>query len=143
MKIWSTVSPVVLLLLFGWSLTEAYQLVALLISEGEGSASLLPFALLMLAGILQVILMPRTKRKSQLIPDEFIEDDERNELLTARACRSAYIAMMIASPIAAALMVFQPLFADSLPYYPVLVVLLIPLVQVLVFLFSLHKNYQV
>jgi hypothetical protein len=75
-----------------------------------------------------------------MLPPEFEESDEREQLITAKACRSSYIVMWFATPIAAGLLVIYPMIQDLIPYYPIIILLLLPVVQIISYFFSIHKN---
>ena len=75
-----------------------------------------------------------------MLPSEFEESDEREQLITAKACRSAYIAMWFTVPIAAGLLIFYPIIQDTIPYYPIMILLLLPVVQMISYFYTLHKN---
>lgn len=91
-------------------------------------------------------LYKRNKKKHKgfwralMLPPELEEADEREQYVTAKACRTSYITMYITAPVATSLLLLYPLVQDSFSYYPVIVILLIPLSQMLAYFISLNKN---
>ncbi|WP_406621563.1 hypothetical protein [Bacillus atrophaeus] len=82
---------------------------------------------------------PKSK-KGLLLPDEFEEQDEREQMLTAKACRASYVAVYFSLPIAAVLLIFYPLFQSHIPFFPILLVFAIMIVQHLAYVISFHKS---
>jgi Na+/H+ antiporter NhaC len=110
--------------------------------------NLVPFiAFLCIGGFLSFISYRTKKNKNKalakalLLPDEFEENDEREKQITAQACRSAYISMWYAFPLLTILLLFYPFISERVPYYPLIVLLLLPLTQSITYLISWKKNY--
>ncbi|MEC1261832.1 hypothetical protein P9D34_15470 [Bacillus swezeyi] len=80
------------------------------------------------------------KRSLILIPDEFKEQDEREQMMTAKACRTSYIVLYFAMPVAALLMIFYPFFQVDIPYFPIIVIFVLIVIQHLSYMFSFQKN---
>ncbi|MED2978761.1 hypothetical protein P4284_18910 [Bacillus swezeyi] len=80
------------------------------------------------------------KRSLILIPDEFKEQDEREQMMTAKACRTSYIVLYFAMPVAALLMIFYPFFQVDTPYFPIIVIFVLIVIQHLSYMFSFQKN---
>ncbi|MEN8700344.1 hypothetical protein [Bacillus infantis] len=101
---------------------------------------------LLIGGVISWFLYSKKKKKRSsisallLLPPEFEEQDEREKMMTARACRSSYISLYFAVPLTAALMLFYPLLEDKVPFYPILVILLIPAIQMLSYYLSIRKS---
>ncbi|WP_242222385.1 DUF2178 domain-containing protein [Bacillus cereus group sp. BfR-BA-01380] len=70
----------------------------------------------------------------------FPSEDEREEILTAKACRTTVLSLVIIMPFAVALSVFYPLFNQNIPEYPLYVLFFIWLIQTTVFHISLYRN---
>lgn len=106
--------------------------------------NVLPIILaLLVCGVISFIiykLQPRKKKKSIFTPDEFAETDEREEMITAKACRNVYAFMGPITCVVLVLMMFYPFLSDKVPYYPVLVVLFMPFAQWTVYYFSVRKQ---
>src|SRR5699024_2542783 len=78
--------------------------------------------------------------KAFMLPMEFKETDERERMITAKACRGSYVVMMFAMPIAAGLLIMYPTIQDTLPYYPIIIVILLLLIQMISYFYTLHKD---
>ncbi|KKB71592.1 MULTISPECIES: hypothetical protein [Bacillus] len=75
-----------------------------------------------------------------LIPDEFKEQDEREQMITAKACRTSYIVLYVAMPAAALLLIFYPFFQAKMPYFPIIVIFVLITIQHLSYMLSFHKH---
>jgi hypothetical protein len=155
MKIFRTVFAPVLLILFSWAMIACYN-ASIDIEEFFKNTKrdymfelnlVLFIAFLCIGGFLSFISY-RTKKnnnkalaKALLLPDEFEENDEREKQITAQACRSAYISMWYAFPLLTILLLFYPFISERVPYYPLIVLLLLPLTQSITYLISWKKNY--
>lgn len=106
--------------------------------------NVLPIILaLLVCGVISFIiykLQPRKKKKSIFTPDEFAETDEREEMITAKACRNVYAFMGPITCVMLVLIMFYPFLIDKVPYYPVLVVLFMPLSQWTIYYISVRKQ---
>lgn len=148
---------ILILVLFGWSLSSlysAYVHFAEIVKNDteppwEVTMNITPLFILIIIGIiLTVSSYIRQKRKgrswfkSTFLPHEFEEGDEREVLITMKATRAAYISMWFSIPIIASLLVFYPFIYKTIPYYPIIVFLLYPLVQITTYTISWRKNYK-
>ncbi|APH04407.1 hypothetical protein [Bacillus weihaiensis] len=79
-------------------------------------------------------------KKAFLLPPELEEADEREQLITAKACRNSYITMWYIAPIAALLMSYYPFIQEQIPFYPIIIILVLPLSQIISYFYSLQKN---
>ena len=72
--------------------------------QTEGSSSfelnITPFLLFIICAALYIYAekKKRNGKKHRLVPDEFEEQDEREQMMTAKACRSSYIAIYFSLP---------------------------------------------
>ncbi len=110
----------------------------------EISFYIMPFVFLILFGAILLIIYNRQKKYKQkssllLFPFEFSEDDEREKQISGEACRRAFISTWVTAPIAATLCVFYPLFQERIAYYPILLILIIPTVQILTYYIHIRK----
>lgn len=145
---------IVIIILFGWAFVmiyEAQMQFADIIKDPEPpwevSVNILPILLFfVICTPISIYLIARGKKKHKsmwkafMLPPEFEESDEREQLITAKACRSSYIAMWYTAPIAAGLMIFYPFIQDNIPYYPIIILLILPVVQMISYFYSIHKN---
>ncbi|WP_078394229.1 hypothetical protein [Shouchella patagoniensis] len=149
MRFWIGVSfSFVALSLFTWQLIEYYR-ASLTLSGSEGTF----FFLNLTPGFLLFILMIpygfylryMTKKNKvplkelMLIPPEFKERDEREKEITAKACRASYMSMFYIYPVLAAFLIVYPLIQNVLPYLPIVLVMVGPLLQIFVYLFTWRK----
>lgn len=147
---------VITLFLFGWGLSALYyaqiDFATIVKTNPEPPWTIefnaLPiFATILIGTIFASITYPKLKRKRKtwkrvlLLPTEFEEGDEREKELTAKACRASYISMWYAFPILASLLLLYPFISDILPYYPIILFLLFPFVQIVVYFISWKRNY--
>lgn len=145
---------VLIIVLFGWALTSfftANEQFAEVIKKPEPPWEVeifaLPILLLMVLGAIFVILDIRVKRRegkrissALFLPSEFVEDDERERMVTAKACRAAYMSMWVAGPFLGVSLVFYPFFKVAVPYFPVIAFMLLLLIQITAYHVSLRKN---
>lgn len=145
---------IVIVILFGWVLVSFYDMqmqFAEVLKDPEPpweiTGNILPLLIFfIICTPVSIYLLIRGKRKHKslrkafMLPPELEEADEREQLLTAKACRSSYIAMWYVAPIAAGLLLIYPLIQETIPYYPIIILLLIPLVQMISYFYSLNKN---
>ncbi|AAU22509.1 hypothetical protein SFC27_07370 [Bacillus licheniformis] len=80
------------------------------------------------------------KQRFMLVPDEFKEQDEREQMITAKACRTSYIVLYVAMPVAALLLIFYPFFQVRIPSFPIIVIFMLIIIQHLSYMFSFYKN---
>ncbi|MEH7222187.1 hypothetical protein V7112_00125 [Bacillus sp. JJ1566] len=105
------------------------------------------FIAIVVGAIYTAIALPNLKKKRKslksafLLPLEFEEGDEREKELTGKACRAAYISMWYSFPVIISLFFLYPFISDSVPYYPIILLLLCPLVQIVTYFVSWKRNY--
>ncbi|WFA06157.1 MULTISPECIES: hypothetical protein [Bacillus] len=103
-----------------------------------------PIPILLFAAVLAVYsyLEKKGSRKQNLlsIPDEFKEQDEREQMITAKACRTSYIVLYFAMPVAALAMIFYPFIQADIPYFPIIVIFVLIVIQHLSYMLSFQKN---
>ncbi|MGQ3440602.1 hypothetical protein [Bacillus subtilis] len=104
--------------------------------------NLTPFILFVAASAVYLYLQKKScpARKQLLLPDEFEEQDEREQMMTAKACRASYIAVYFSLPAAAVLLIFYPLFQSRIPFFPIIIVFIIMIIQHLSYVISFKKN---
>ncbi|KUP09557.1 membrane protein [Bacillus coahuilensis m2-6] len=139
--------------LFAWAMVEMYDAFTQFAKVVKSSTptfmieiNLIPLvAFIVIGGILSYISYSKKQNKfwskSLLLPPELEETDEREKQITSLACRASYISMWYSFPIVTALLVLYPFIIDQVPYYPILLFLLLPLTQMISYLVSWKKNY--
>lgn len=147
----SMILSILSILIVGWCLTSLYNAQVQFSNvlknpepPWEISFSILPFVSLIIFGIILLIIYVRQKKhkdkhSSWLFPFEFSEQDERERHISGEACRKAFISTWITAPLAATLLVFYPLFQDKFIYFPIILILLIPIIQVIIYYLHIRK----
>lgn len=111
----------------------------------EISVNTIPLFSLLLFSIILTGLYVVMKRKRKnpisywLFPFQFSEDDEREKMISGDACRKAFISTWYAAPVIAILLSIYPLIQTTFPYYPIVMVLMIPVVQMIVYFIAIRK----
>ncbi|MEN1938859.1 DUF2178 domain-containing protein [Paenibacillus sp. 102] len=138
--------------LASWAFIELYyaviELANIIQSEKvpfEIIINIIPFLLLLIVAVISTIFYKVQKKKYKklsfwMFPLLFPQDDEREEIITAKACRTTFIALWYVIPTAAALLVMYPIATPYIPAYPLYVVFLIFFIQMTVFHISLYRN---
>ncbi|PEY42163.1 DUF2178 domain-containing protein [Bacillus cereus] len=111
----------------------------------EVSMSITPFLLLLIVAIVSTIFYKVQKKKYKklsfwMFPLLFPQDDEREEVIAAKACRTTFMALWYVIPIAAGLLVVSPSVTSYIPAYPLYIVFLILFIQMTIFHISLYRN---
>ena len=113
-------------------------------TEGSGSFELniTPFLLFSVCAALYIYAekKKRNGKQHRLVPDEVEEQDERERMMTAKACRSSYIAVYFSLPAAAVLLLFYPLIQPHLPFFPILLIFILMMIQHLAYVFTFHRH---
>ncbi|AGK54793.1 hypothetical protein [Bacillus sp. 1NLA3E] len=102
------------------------------------------FSLLTFGLILTVVYLVIKQKKKKpisfwLFPLQFSEDDEREKMISGEACRKAFISTWYSAPIIAILLSIYPLIQTAFPYFPILMVMIIPAVQIVVYFIAIRK----
>ena len=136
--------------LFGWGILELYRSNVRFSYILQNPAPLWGITMnvspFILAFLLSFIIMYVSRKQKQtklsfwLFPLFFPEADEREQEITAKACRSAFISIWTVVPFCACLLPFYPIISSSFPEYPIYLLLFILLVQMTVFHISLYRN---
>ncbi|MFS0883432.1 hypothetical protein [Metabacillus niabensis] len=144
-----------ILVLFGWAMIAFYHVqmdFAEVIKNPEPpwtvTLNATPVAAtLVIGGIITVILIMKSKKKHKslakafFLPPNFEESDEREREITAKACRASFVTMWYAFPVITALLLIYPFISEKLPYYPIILILLLPLIQSFAYFLSWKKHY--
>ncbi|WP_181350366.1 hypothetical protein [Thalassobacillus sp. CUG 92003] len=138
------------IVLFGWSMIAMFDGFVQLADAFHNPQSSLGItitvtpilAALVVIGVLSTMTFLKKRKthhswtKAFFLPPELEEADERERHITGEACRNAYIAMWYGFPLVTVLMFVYPFVSELIPYYPIMVLLLLPLIQSLVFFIS-------
>lgn len=144
----------ILLGLFGWAMVAYYHasedIKVSITNSSDGllfTLNISPLVLgIIVAGTAGVMITRKQRKKGKgwlevlFLPSELKEDDEREKILTAKACRNAYISMMFTFPVLAICMLAEPFISDYFSAYPIVILTLYPAVQMTVFYVSLKKR---
>ncbi|WP_078551230.1 hypothetical protein [Bacillus alkalicellulosilyticus] len=149
---------ILIFVLFGWALVNfnhVFSEFAHVVTTGqEGfdlSLNVMPIFILFLVAITLAVptyLYRRRRRKESwksiiVIPEEFLDDDEREAYITAKACQKAYLSMHFVVPAFAAITaIVYPFFTETVPYLPIIFILLIAIVQITVFHVSVRQQIK-
>ncbi|AWC27565.1 DUF2178 domain-containing protein [Bacillus cytotoxicus] len=111
----------------------------------EISMNVMPFVLLLTGALIAFVFYKRKKKKVKFLsvwvyPLLFPQEDEREEGMTAKACRATFLSLWCVLPFALALLVFTPLVSLYVPAYPLYIVYFIYFIQMTVFHISLYRN---
>ncbi|MCM3737913.1 DUF2178 domain-containing protein [Bacillus cytotoxicus] len=141
-----------ILVIAGWTFIEYFHIIMelanIIRTEKQTwtvTMNITPITLLLIAGIGIAIAYKVQKKKYKklsfwtfplLVPSE----DEREEILTAKACRTTLLSLGVIIPFAAVALVAYPLFNRNVPEYPLYVLFFISLIQTTIFHISLYRN---
>ncbi|KXZ20523.1 hypothetical protein AXI58_00675 [Bacillus nakamurai] len=141
------------ILLFGlacWTFTKLFETSEQIVrslkentSELQIEFNIIPILLFVFVLVIYTYLEKKRgsgKQSLLLMPDEFKEQDEREQMITAKACRTSYIVLYFAMPCAALLFIFYPFIQVSIPYFPIVIIFVLIIVQHLAYMFSFRKN---
>ncbi|HDR7792921.1 TPA: RNA polymerase [Bacillus luti] len=111
----------------------------------EITISLVPFALLTIVAIILAFFKRFHKKKYKksslrLYPLLFPQEDEREQDITDKACRTTFVSLWFVLPCALGLLIFTPVANLYITAYPLYVVYLMYLIQMTVFHVSLYRN---
>ncbi|MBS9804775.1 RNA polymerase [Bacillus cereus] len=104
-----------------------------------------PFVLIFIVAIILAFFKRLHKKKYnknslRLYPLLFPQEDEREKVITDKACRTTFVSLWFVLPCALGLLIFTPVANLYISAYPLYVVYLIYLIQMTVFHVSLYRN---
>ncbi|KEK23790.1 hypothetical protein [Bacillus gaemokensis] len=107
--------------------------------------NLKPIFYLAILGVVFFIMYKVQKKKYEklsfwMFPLLFPGEDEREKMITQKACRTTFISLWFVLPFAAGLLILSPVINLYIPAYPMYIVFLILFVQMTVFHISLYRN---
>lgn len=147
---------IIIIALFGWGMVSLYDVqmqFAEVLKNPEQSwevtFDLIPIAACVIVGgalsfpfYLRARKEGRSWFKIMFLPHEFKEDDEREAAITAKATKASYSSMVIATPFVTSLLLFYPHISSQVPYYPIIVCLLLPIIQMITYGITWRKHYR-
>lgn len=141
-----------ILVIAGWGFVENFHVITelanIIRTEKQTwtvTMNMLPITLLLIvgAGVFTGYKVQKKKYKKLsfwTFPLLFPSEDEREEVLTAKACRTTFLSLWFIMPFAAASLGAYPLLNRNIPEYPLYVLFFILLIQITVFHISLYRN---
>ncbi|WP_025149840.1 hypothetical protein [Bacillus sp. H1a] len=112
----------------------------------EITISLTPFVLIFTVAIVFAFFYRSHKKKYKgfsyfwMYPLLFPQEDEREKVITDKACRTTFVSLWFVLPCALGLLIFTPVANLYISAYPLYVVYLIYFIQMTVFHVSLYRN---
>ncbi|RFB54156.1 DUF2178 domain-containing protein [Bacillus thuringiensis] len=111
----------------------------------EVSLNITPVLFLLVIGIVITIFYKIQRKKYNALsylmyPLLFPLEDEREKLITERACRTVFVSVWYVLIIAIGFLVLSPIFNMYIPGYPLYIVFSVFLIQMTVFYLSLYRN---
>lgn len=150
---WVFFINVLLLLLAAWGFIPIYSFAMHVanVIKGESTGewiNITPTIIFLFICIGVGILMYRhnaKKHKRMLLklfmPAEFSEQDEREKMINAHACRKVYLSMPLIFGIILFLMGLYPFLADTFPSYPMLLLFIFPIAQITIYYLSVRNKF--
>ncbi|MEB9674021.1 MULTISPECIES: DUF2178 domain-containing protein [Bacillus cereus group] len=111
----------------------------------EVSLNITPVLFLLVIGIVMTVFYKMQKKKHKVLsylmyPLLFPLEDEREKLITERACRTAFVSLWYVLIFAAGFLVLSPIFSIYIPGYPLYILFIVFFIQMTVFYLSLYRN---
>ncbi|TKI83442.1 DUF2178 domain-containing protein [Bacillus mycoides] len=111
----------------------------------EVSLNITPFLFLLVIGIVITVFHKIQKKKYNALsylmyPLLFPLEDEREKLITERACRTAFVSLWYVLTFAVGFLVLSPIFSIFIPGYPLYIMFSVFFIQMTVFYTSLYRN---
>ncbi|MGF9964850.1 DUF2178 domain-containing protein [Bacillus rhizoplanae] len=148
----SYVINIFILAIAGWAFVEYFHVIMDLanIIRTEKQAwtvtmNITPIILILIIAVGVFIGYKVQKKKYKKLsfwtfPLLFPSEDEREEILTAKACRTTLLSSWFIMPVAAASLIAYPLFNRNMPEYPLYVLFFGLLIQITIYHISLYRN---
>ncbi|KFM98806.1 DUF2178 domain-containing protein [Bacillus clarus] len=150
--IFSYLVNVLIMALACWTFIELYygviELANIIEAEKvpfEVSVNITPSVLLLVIGIATTGFYKVQKKKYKALsywmyPLLFPQEDEREKLITQRACRTTFVSLWYVLILAIGFLTFSPIFNLYIPGYPLYIVFCVFFIQMTVFHVSLYRN---
>ncbi|PEM49632.1 DUF2178 domain-containing protein [Bacillus wiedmannii] len=111
----------------------------------EVSLNITPVLFLLVIGTVMTVFYKMQKKKYNslsylMYPLLFPLEDEREKLITERACRTAFVSLWYMLIFAVGFLVLSPVFNIYIPGYPLYIVFSVFFIQMTVFYISLYRN---
>lgn len=148
----SYVINVLIMALTGWVFIELYygiiefaNIIEAKKVSFEVSLNITPVLFLLVIGIVMTVIYKMQKKKYNALsylmyPLLFPLEDEREKLITERACRTAFVSLWYMLIFAVGFLVLSPVFNIYIPGYPLYIVFSVFFIQMTVFYISLYRN---
>ena len=111
--------------------------------------NLLPLLLLVVFGIVWTVYSFNSRPNKQLSftqwsvrMTEFSEVDEREQIITVKATKAAYVSFGISVPILMGSFMFYPLFEETFPAYPIYALASTLIIATLVYMTTWIRGYR-
>ncbi|KAB2446252.1 DUF2178 domain-containing protein [Bacillus thuringiensis] len=111
----------------------------------EVSLNITPVLFLLVIGTVVTVFYKMQKKKYNALlylmyPLLFPLEDEREKLITERACRTAFVSLWYVLIFAVGFLVLSPIFNIYIPGYPLYIVFSVFFIQMTVFYLTLYRN---
>ncbi|MDM5153466.1 DUF2178 domain-containing protein [Bacillus sp. DX1.1] len=111
----------------------------------EVSINAIPFLLLFIVAVVSTFFYRVQKKKYKslslwMYPLLFPQEDEREKVITAKACRTTFISLWYVLPCAIGFLTFSPVINLYIPECPLYILFFIFFIQMTVFHVSLYRN---
>lgn len=148
----SYVINIFILAIVGWAFVEYFHVIMdfanIIRTEKQTwtvAMNITPITLILIVAVGVFIGYKVQKKKYKKLsfwtfPLLFPSEDEREEILTAKACRTTFLSLWFIMPFAAVSLIVYPLLNVDIPEYPLYVLFVILLIQMTVFHISLYRN---
>ncbi|MCV9900431.1 hypothetical protein OKS35_09830 [Exiguobacterium sp. N5] len=147
-----SISSIILYVLMAFLFSSFLSDVSKTVSESDRfliEFNLLPLLLLVVFGIVWTVYSFNSRPNKQLSftqwsvrMTEFSEVDEREQIITVKATKAAYISFGISVPIFMGSFMFYPLFEDTLPAYPIYALASTLIIATLVYMTTWIRGYR-
>ncbi|MBQ6459994.1 MAG: hypothetical protein IJJ35_10425 [Exiguobacterium sp.] len=147
-----SISSIILYVLMAFLFSSFLSDVSKTVSESDRflvEFNLLPLLLLVVFGIVWTVYSFNSRPNKQLSftqwsvrMTEFSEVDEREQIITVKATKAAYVSFGISVPILMGSFMFYPLFEETFPAYPIYALASTLIIATLVYMTTWIRGYR-
>ncbi|MBR3321613.1 MAG: hypothetical protein IKG04_06845 [Exiguobacterium sp.] len=147
-----SISSIILYVLMAFLFSSFLSDVSKTVSESDRflvEFNLLPLLLLVVFGIVWTVYSFNSRPNKQLSFTqwsvrmiEFSEVDEREQIITVKATKAAYVSFGISVPILMGSFMFYPLFEETFPAYPIYALASTLIIATLVYMTTWIRGYR-